>query len=162
MDRLASNISRAAGVNARPCRAPAWPVVYWMDSLDEDFCLCMCRQNVALSSAILFFVFRFGCLKPLIAALGDACQELGFALGFGLCQACSSLNEFGGVSVGTDVSVNVYPWSNRSGGASPSITQHSSSMRRLQRTDQMASDDGVVCSTDVPLAEHYNGVNPAP
>ena len=40
--------------------------------LDEDCCLCMCRQNVALSSAILFFVSRFGCLKPLIAALGDA------------------------------------------------------------------------------------------
>ena len=71
----------------------------------------MCRQNVALSSAILFFVSRFGCLKPLIAALGDARQELGFALGFGLCQACSSLKKFGGVPVGTDVSVNVYPWS---------------------------------------------------
>ena len=51
-----------------------------MDSLDEDFCLCMCRQNVALSSAILFFVSRFGCLKPLIAALGDARQGLGIAL----------------------------------------------------------------------------------
>ena len=68
-----------------------------MDSLDEECCLCMCRQNVALSSAILFFVSRFGCLKPLIAALGDARQELGFALGFGLCQASLSLKRFGGV-----------------------------------------------------------------
>ncbi len=65
---------------ARACRAPERPILYWMDSLNEDFCLCMCRQNVDLSSAILFFASRFGCFKPLIAAFSDACQALGFAL----------------------------------------------------------------------------------
>ncbi len=73
-----------------------------------------------------------------------------------------ALKTFGFVSQDTKLSVSMPKWSNRSGGASPSTTQHLESMDRMKWSDQIASPNRVVCITDAVFAAHYNGVNPAP
>ena len=78
-----------------------------------------------------------------------------------LKSSLSALKKFGFVSQDTNLSISMLKWSNRSGGASPSTTQHPESTERWKRSGQMASPNRVVCITDDVFGAHYNGVNPA-